>query len=413
MGNGHQHNVPGHYAKSFTTYGPYQPIPYTQVKVGLVMPAATPKAAIDQIEAKLLPALQSTLGTGFYLIYKLTYSSDEQAPRELDDHLQELSRKGEQADLLLFLIPYKKHEPDPEKRRFYDIMKAIFRDFQLPSQFMHTSLPLSGRSFVFSLPNLSVKICAKLGGIPWRSPYSTDNRAPSMIVGINAYRDPKLKHAYMASMTFFMEDALVMENTGLDETNPELLASAIRKAIRAYQKSHPNAARIVIHLHKVLSHEDNKKIIRAIEALGNTIEVYFVMVKAQLHRKHFFWDESRNDKLARSGMVIKLPDGSYLLNINRQFKRSDKPDTYPFPLRLKIWKIGPDEQGKATVQHPHDKEKKAVLSQLVRMSVISWRSVRPATSPASVSYPKTLARRYREFPEGFKIVGPNQLFEGI
>ncbi|MCH8559017.1 MAG: hypothetical protein LAT84_14440, partial [Balneolia bacterium] len=386
FGDGHTSLGLKTYANDFKNYGPWKPIDATNVQVLLVMPddqmQLLPKITIFLNELSRIQRVRfSQLGK------PVTYSNFKTAKNQVYAELKR--NKPEHKDgkkvMVLFLNPYSKHETDPEKLHFYHEMKGVFRFLQLPSQCI-TVTRLLDRSFNFFIPNLAAKICAKIGGVPWRA-VQPNVRKPSLIVGINASYDRELEQKYVASVSMFTEADPLITQQSLSKENPALLGSAISDALHTARQADEfrDSGRIILHVHKQMGRKDMNELYRAMGCTKIGLPVYVIQTNAGGRQNAVVWDCSNEEVLPPAGLAVRLGDESWLLHINREMKDDTMAEKsgvmkryYPFANRMRIWKFEPGKEHSVELKSD---ELRAIMAHVMRMSTLGWRSVVPAALP--------------------------------
>lgn len=433
----HSDAEPDRFYYALKNHGPYRGIPGSEVKVVVFKPehSGLSQEDMQRFTDQLIRRISKLLRIPFNLIKVLSYNSEVSDHKAMHKQLKALQAalKGK-PDLIYMLLPWHRHDVS-EKTAFYHSYKALFRVHGIPSQMIYIPNIRQAESFIYHTPNTAIKVCAKLRGIPWR-PASVKADAPSLVVGINAYRDPKTKQAYQAAVTLFREDEPVIQNLTCSKMEPALLASAIHSVIEQFCAQHKDAKQLVIHYYKTLSFQERRQILSTLQSHPFPLSVYIVMISADVQRQHFVWDSSSSDVLPNSGTCVEIEPNRWLLYANRNLPRlngkgrnngfsSSSSETYalkdfPFPVDVKLWKVQtPAEGSEANINSGPELSKQetvALLNQLYRLCFMSWTSVKPRLIPPTVRYSKRHAKLQANLPEtngSADVSVGHELFEGV
>lgn len=322
------------------------------------------------------------------------------ADRQIRQKILELRAKGVNVHVAFCISPYNRVEQNEQNRQLYYEIKKAFREVNLPSSCIWID-NVTNPNFKYFLPNLSAKVIARTGGIPWISANGTND---SLVIGINAYRNRKRLKPYIATACAYSE----MEGRFLfdahEQTDIRLLTSSILKMVERFTGESEGYERIVIHFYKQLSFEERNEILDALNALKTPVKLYIVMINKLQSTESIFWDSRNYNRLPVMGTYVRQHDGTYLLALNqRTSKRQEKVSSYPFPMKIRVWSV--------TDERINEKEEKALLAQIVRYSNLNWRSITPSTQPVTVTFPARLAKLAAHTPGGFDTIHNSNLIE--
>ena len=339
--------------------------------------------------------------TGKDTIFAPAYISfhDERNPYpEVKAALAQLFEQGklrrDENYMALYVSPIGKRERDLTARRAYYYIKEAMLQEKIEVQVVlqtnigtlnadKTVRPNYG--FEYSLQNMALAICAKMGGMPWKFNVSKKNE---LVIGVGAFRNTELGATYIGS-------AFSFDNTGsfnsfeyfLKDEMRELVGS-IKDAIIRYSSINGTPDKLVIHYYKIMSR--NREFL-PIENMLNTlhldIPVYVVTVNKTDSEDYVLFDAgNRPDYLPYSGRYVNLGKGIYLLCNNSRYRQSrDRVDNFPFPVKLRI----------ACPTAPNDaldtQVVKDLIEQVFQFSRIYFKSVTQQHLPVSLKYPELVS----------------------
>jgi len=210
---------------------------------------------------KHYPGLWSYVGIPIRLSdIKLQYNGTDDLKNKIDNFISENLNDEYYSDLFAIVInpnsSQEKEELDEDEDPTYYIVKRKFLEKGIPTQFIQDKNIHSG-SFHYFLPNISIGILAKLGGIPWRL---KTKRTDELVIGFN--QKTIGDHKFIGSAVFFSNDGQLGKTIGFPETNSETaLIGNLKSAIEQYisQKELP-PERLVIHYYKPQSGKEQKSI---------------------------------------------------------------------------------------------------------------------------------------------------------
>ncbi|MCH8569339.1 MAG: hypothetical protein LAT67_13775 [Balneolales bacterium] len=425
------------YTVKFLEKGFYKRIRGREIRVLLVLPKDA-ENEVKKIKEEIIDkqtSLQQVLFTlSETVIYYDTIATGEEEVRR---QLYEFLINKPKPNLVLFGIPFRKHDVAPNNGAFYYNMKALYREFQIPSVFISTEF-IKSPQLKYGISNISAKICARLEGIPWRSKY-VSNENPSLMVGVNAFVNKQKGKRYEAAVTMFREDNPSVQELYRHESTAGLLGSSICAGIESWQKNHQKGGRIIIHVHpNIKKREGLTDMLCEIEkvSIATGLDLYVVLINSNPFRNRFAWNVNSAGFLPNPGTGMRLPDGSLLLFINHQKesievmrnaaypigKNGSKSVTerYPYPIKFKLWKVSKSssqdentDKNRVSIQEPTKRETEAVMANMMRMAVVNWGSVVPSTTPSTIKYPKRIARLKANTSAEITESAISPFFEGV
>ena len=98
------------------------------------------------------------------------------------------------------------------------------------------------------------------------------------------------------------------------------------------------------------------------------------------------FDNNSAEKMPYSGRFVNLGNGTFLLcNNTRYVNFQGKPDSYPFPVKLKIRCPNAPETINQTIVT-------GLIDQVYQFSRIYWKSVAQQNLPVTIKYPEMVAQ---------------------
>lgn len=257
------------------------------------------------------------------------------------------------------------------------------------------------KDFIYSLQNMGVAICAKLGGSPW---LLDETEKKELIIGIGAFRSDNQQYigaAFSFDNTGVFNDYSYFQKSELDE-----LVGAIKIAIMRYSAVNSQPERIIIHYYKKISRKrEFKKVEDMLKSLNLNVPVYIVTINKTESEDIVLFDEestytsynyqTRQNEVVKSlmpysGKWVNLGPSKeghrYLLCNNTRYEneRFSNMDGFPFPIKLTI-----------ACPNRNDKIETPVVQQLIdqvyQFSRIYWKSVKQQGLPVTIKYPEMIA----------------------
>lgn len=350
-----------------------------------------------------------------FLSLPLTYDENLHITfKNLEDPIPEIKAKLSQTSLIpntnylaVYISPYSKYDPDPEKRNFYYKIKQLLLQYKISSQVIYNK-NINADNFKWSVSNIAVAILAKLGGVPWRLDREINNE---LIVGIGAFKTKKYNTRYIGSTFCFANDGKFKGFNVLPADNPKLLAGAIREAVEAYKDQHEKTERLIIHFYKRMSNREMAPIIRQLKAIDKNIPIVIVTVNKTESSDLVLFDKDYEHKMPYSGTYIPIGMNSYILCNNTRYMpalngehteaeraaelKQLAKQLKSFPLPVKLHLQSTDE---SIINDPV--EVKKLIDQVYQFSRMYWKSVSQQNLPVTTKYPEMVAEIYPHFEGG-------------
>lgn len=318
----------------------------------------------------------------------------------------------------IYVSPIHKYASAAASKECYYKIKELFLRYNIPTQCIDSDR-MKGqiqkdnekkrKDFIYTLQNMGVAICAKLGGAPWLLD-ETDKK--EMIIGIGAFRSDDQQYigaAFSFDNTGIFNSYNYFQKNELDE-----LVGAIKFAIMQYSSVNNRPDRIIIHYYKKISRKNEfRKVEDMLHSLNLDVPVYIVTINKTESEDIVMFDSessySERDYYAKqnvnkpslmpySGKWINLgqtKDGHrYLLCNNTRYEgaKFSKMDGFPFPVKLTIACPNRNDQIDTPVVQQ-------LIDQVYQFSRIYWKSVKQQGLPVTIKYPEMIAEIMPHFSD--------------
>lgn len=328
---------------------------------------------------KGFPGLQQFVGIPLNLDKdkSITFTNGEDPVPEIKSKLAETVFDEANHYFAFYISRVKKDDTDQIKRDFYYQIKKLLLEKNIGSQAIFRD-NITNPYFNYYLPNISIALLAKLGGVPWRlsRPIKHD-----LVVGVGAFRTGGetflgTAAAFKNDGTFCNFDAQKVEGT----TN---LVTFIKDALNSASSLELDLKRLVVHFYKDMSEKEEKAIIEALATQG--INLPYVVLSITTDSDYIPYDLSFNGKMPVSGTCVKLRNGHYVLCNNTRYSNSVgvKIDDFPLPINIKISKTNDDRIS--------EEDERLLIDQVYQFSRMYWRSIKQKGVPVTVLYSQKFA----------------------
>lgn len=344
---------------------------------------------------KHYPGLWSYVGIPIRLSdLKIQYSGVDDLKSRMDGFLAENLPNEYYSDLLAVIInpnsSQDKEEVEEDENPMYYEIKRKFLEKGIPTQFIQDKNIHSG-SFHYFLPNISIGILAKLGGIPWRL---KTKKTDELVIGFN--QKSIGENRFIGSAVFFSNDGELGKTFGFPETNSETaLISNLKSAIEQYiiQKESP-PERLVIHYYKPQSGREQKSIEDLIQKeLRLNIPFAIVEINDSKSQMDICFDKDFTMGMPESGTYVRVSKTEYLLFNNTRYQKNPlRSVAEELPIKVAIHFAD-------TGGFSH----KDLISQVYEFSRLYWKGLKQRSQPATTIYSKLIA----EFTANYNGVLPN------
>ncbi len=329
----------------------------------------------------------------------------------------------------IYISPIHKYASAREEKECYYKIKELLLKYDIPTQCidrekMNTMIDKDKRTqkanFAYTLQNMGVAICAKLGGSPW---LLDETEKKELIIGIGAFRSDNRQYigaAFSFDNTGIFNDYSYFEKSELDE-----LVGAIKMAIIRYSSVNNPPERIIIHYYKKISRKrEFKKVEEMLHSLSLDVPVYVVTINKTESEDIVLFDEestyssynyqTKNNEdvkslMPYSGRWVNLGPSKeghrYLLCNNTRYEgeRFNAMDGFPFPVKLTIaCPNRNDEIDTPVIQQ--------LIDQVYQFSRIYWKSVKQQGLPVTIKYPEMIAEIMPHFTDKTVYVESNCLW---
>lgn len=412
-------------------YGPHIKCPHTDVQMIFIFPKSSIAEARDLIKYMRVggykgqsKALSNYIGSNVAYADKafhIQFEDEANPVLEIEKALQAdcyRNRDNRIKYVGIYISPIHKYASARDSKECYYKIKELLLKYDIPTQCidrgkMNDMINKDNRTqkanFAYTLQNMSVAICAKLGGSPW---LLDETEKKELIIGIGAFRSDNQQYigaAFSFDNTGIFNDYSYFEKSELDE-----LVGAIRMAIIRYSAVNNPPERIIIHYYKKISRKrEFKKVEEMLQSLSLDVPVYIVTINKTESEDIVLFDEestysSYNYKTRQSESVKSLMPYSgkwvnlgpskeghrYLLCNNTRYEgeRFSAMDGFPFPVKLTIaCPNRNDEIDTRVVQQ--------LIDQVYQFSRIYWKSVKQQGLPVTIKYPEMIAEIMPHFTD--------------
>lgn len=332
---------------------------------------------------KHYPGLWSYVGIPIRLSdIKLQYNGTDDLKNKIDNFISENLNDEYYSDLFAIVInpnsSQEKEELDEDEDPTYYTVKRKFLEKGIPTQFIQDKNIHSG-SFHYFLPNISIGILAKLGGVPWRL---KTKRTDELVIGFN--QKTIGEHQFIGSAVFFSNDGQLGKTFGFPETNSETtLIGNLKSAIEQYisQKESP-PERLVIHYYKTQSGKEQKSIEDLIQKeLRLNIPFAIVEINDSKSQMDICFDKDFSMGMPESGTYVKVSKTEYLLFNNTRYQKNPlRSVAEELPIKIAIHFAD-------TGGFSH----RDLISQVYEFSRLYWKGLKQRSQPATTIYSKLIA----------------------
>ena len=411
-------------------YGPAKACPKTDVKLlciypqsnrsicSLIIKAFRDGKYSDVVELKDTGGYSQKI-MGHYLGCTVTYAEREMqimysnTENPLEEIMETLkgdafrNMNSNSTYVAIYMSPIPKYASSPQRKEVYYKVKERLLKMGIISQCIELDKMLLAinkdkqskkMNFVYSMQNMSVAVCAKLGGKPWLLDVE---KKDDLIVGVGAFRTED--NMQYVGTTFAFDNTGAFRNYQFfSKSELRELVGSIYEAIIGYTKVNDNPRRLIIHYYKKISRKNEMQPIEdMLHQLNLDIPIYVVSINKTLSADYVVFDpqSTYNDfggkvircLMPQSGTYVNLgmtKDGrqQFLLCNNTKYanQKFNPMDGFPFPVKLSIAYSGTDGDIDEKVIHE-------LVEQVHQFSKIYYKSVKQQGLPVTVSYPSMIA----------------------
>lgn len=332
---------------------------------------------------KHYPGLWSYVGIPIRLSdLKLQYDGTEDLKNKIDEFISANLPNEYYNNLFTIVInpnsSQEKEEIDEDENPTYYTIKRKFLEKGIPTQFIQDKNIHSG-SFHYFLPNISIGILAKLGGIPWRL---KTKKTDELVIGFNQKTIGEKQ--FIGSAVFFSNDGQLGKTFGFPETTSETaLIGNLKSAIEQYisQKESP-PERLVIHYYKPQSGKEQKSIEDLIQKeLRLNIPFAIVEINDSKSQMDICFDKDFVMGMPESGTYVRVSKTEYLLFNNTRYQKNPlRSVAEELPIKIAIHFAD-------TGGFSH----RDLISQVYEFSRLYWKGLKQRSQPATTIYAKLIA----------------------
>ena len=310
----------------------------------------------------------------------------------------------------IYVSPIHKYASSKESKECYYKIKELFLKHNIPTQCIDSErmkIQLerdknkNRKDFIYTLQNMGVAICAKLGGSPW---LLDETEKKELIIGIGAFRSDN--HQYIGAAFSFDNTGVFNDYSYFQKSELDELVGAIKMAIIRYSAVNNQPERVIIHYYKKISRKrEFKKVEDMLKSLSLDIPVYIITINKTESEDIVLFDEestytSYNYQTRQNSVVKSLMPYSgkwvnlgpskeghrYLLCNNTRYEneRFSNMDGFPFPIKLTIACPNRNDEIETPVVQQ-------LIDQVYQFSRIYWKSIKQQGLPVTIKYPEMIA----------------------
>lgn len=341
---------------------------------------------------KHYPGLLSYVGVSVNVANeRLQYTSEQSFVQEFNSFIQDTLVNDSYSDYFaLVLLPFSKESADAAENDLYYLIKEKLLEKNIASQLID-STKINSANFHFHLPNISIAILAKIGGIPWKLERKSYNE---LIIGFN--EENYQENSILGTAVYFDNSGKLKQVRTFHENLRSDLIIALRNSIQEYLEANSNTPpeRLVIHYYKPPRREDMAKIEDLIrEEFRFNLPFALVEINDTKVNTDMCFDVEFNYGMPTSGAFVRLKKGGneYLLfNNQRYWKNPLKTiNAEEYPIKVKLYNT-------ETGGFNH----KELLSQVYEFSRLYWKGLKQRSQPVTTQYAKMIAKFAAHFENG-------------
>ncbi len=320
--------------------------------------------------------------------FSLKYSDIKSLKVEFNEFLQtKLIHETYDNFFAMIIGPFKKNDSDEKESDLYYYIKENLLRKGISSQFVSYKSIRDESSFHFYLPNISIAILAKLGGIPWR----LDNKSyKELIVGFNQVRLGE--KTFIGSAVFFNNEGYLNSVNAFPQTSStKVLVDQLREAINKYLvENNEYPKRLVIHYYKPQNYEEKEQLENLLLKELN-LDIPYAIIEINDGKSHsdICFDKDNDMGMPKSGIYIRTgPDEFLIFNNTRYEKKPLRTVIEELPIKVKIQYA--DEREFLTSE---------LIGQIYEFSCLYWKSLKQKSVPVTTLYAKLIADYSSHFKE--------------
>lgn len=329
---------------------------------------------------KHFPGLLSYVGIQVNIANeRLNYQSRDSLIKDFEAFLKsDLSKNFYEDYFAVVLVPFSREKASIEDSKTYYLIKERLLKKGIPTQFIDSE-KINSASFHYHLPNISIAILAKIGGVPWKlkaKPYN------DLIVGFNEIKYGE--EAVIGSAVYFDNSGRLQQIKTFKSPRRNDLIISLKDSITQFIKSNLNPPdRLIIHYYKPPRQRDVANIHRLIrEEFRFSLPFAIVEINDSKEKSDLCFDVENSYGMPVSGTYIQLKKNEYLLFNNlRYWKNPIRPITVEeYPLKIKLYNGGSGGFSN-----------RELLSQVYEFSRLYWKGLKQRSQPVTTLYSKLIA----------------------
>jgi len=375
-------------AKAMSQFGPFKKVNNaSQIEFVFIFPNADVANTLYRYlkrGLKQFPGLQSYVGIPISIAdQSLNYRSINNLSNELDQFIQSNFPEDNYTNKIGIVIgPFKKWDSDEKEEKLYYEIKYKLLEKGIPTQFINTE-KIRDRNFHFMLPNISIAILAKLGGIPWKLDTPIQDE---LIIGFNA--SSRGNESFIGNAVLFDNQGRLNSVESFSPNDTKGIVTSLRRAIINYRNTHDQLSRIIIHYYKPASKKERGDIEEMLQSeLGIDLPYAIIEVNDSRSKLDICFDAAYNFGMPKSGTYVKIGRNEYLLFNNVRY--TDRPMSIynqELPVKLRISYMSSEVFSKSEL-----------ISQVYEFSRLNWKGLKQNSLPATITFSKLIA----QFASGF------------
>lgn len=354
-----------------------------QIRVFYIF-ASWQKQVYDSLHLKLSSQWKMNPNNGVSLYYEhannISFSTEGDPLNEITLKISMLSLIPDQSYLAIYISPYDQSHNDVQRVSLSPgIKEALLRRGIMSQVISADKFILSGDSFRYWLPNITLATLTKFGAIPWIRP---TNIRKELVIGFGIYRSRKNYRELIGASVCFRNDGSFESFDAFPSQESYQLVSLFEKAIVRYREQNPDIRRIVIHYYKQISARELDPLEDLLKEMELNIPLIVIRINRTSENTYLIADHHSPDNLPLNGSYYALGKGEYLLYLNERQNDISAVKAAPEGLRLGIH---------CNAGIVDDTLAGELLQQVYDACFLNWRSVRPGHIPATIKYPSLLA----------------------
>lgn len=319
-------------------------------------------------------------GNGFF------FKTLDEAVSDVRQHLDRFKQSPEYTYEAVYISPIKRDDAGSDAELVYFKLKEMLMERGIMLQTIYSQNPYQ-RNFKYFIPNLSLAMFAKAGGVPFvlHKPYGQND----LIIGVGAYCNKKVGKRYVGSAICFDNRGMLQGYNCWPDSDTDRLKNSMKKGIMSFIENNgcvPN--RVIIHYYKTMSQREARPITTMLYNLGlKNVPVYVITINKTESEDLIGFDETETNLMPVSGTVINIGRGNYLLYNNTRYNQHDQAEVL-YPIKLRLSRV--DENGKS--QAYSDDEAMELITQVYQFSRLSYKTVKQQNMPITTLYPVLAAQ---------------------